>query len=185
MTIKSYDIQELYCPVDNLIIKFNNKLLPILSNYLNESDIYCISILFTFLSGVYIKNDIKILPGIFFFLGYFFNILYIHYLQEYKNQKYIKNNIFDLISYIYILTTLYKKNHNVFIIVFILMILNICNWGCKNIYIKTKYPDTYEIPLFNDLCGNLCPFFKNPYIHLNKFGDGSLSLIISIYLAYI
>ena len=65
------------------------------------------------------------------------------------------------------------------------MILNICNWGCKVTYIKSKYPDTYEIPLFNELCKYMCPLFKNPYIHLDKFGDGSLSLIISIYLAYI
>jgi len=184
-TLNYYDIKELHCPVDCFIINISNEILPIISKYMNESDIYCISLLFSFLSGVFIKNNIKILPGIFFFLGYVFNMFYSHYIQKYKKQTHIDNYIFSLITYIYILIILYKKNQYAFIIVFLLMIPIICNWGCQIKYIKYKYPDIYHVPIFNDMCRILCPYFKNDYRYFNIFGDGSLSLIISLYLVYI
>ena len=182
---KYYDITELNCPIDNFIIDLSNKVLPFISKYLNESDIYCISLLFSFLSGFFIKNKIKILPGIFFFLGYIFKIFYSHYIQKYKKQTHIDNHIFTLIAYIYLLIIIYQKNNYMFIIVFILMVPIICNWACEIDYIKSKYPKLYHIPLFNDKCSILCPYFKNYYKYSKIFGDGSLTLIISIYLAYI
>lgn len=65
-----YDIKEIHCPVDMFMINLSKKILPLLS-FFNESDIYCISLLFTFLSGYTINNKIKILPGVFFFFKLF------------------------------------------------------------------------------------------------------------------
>ena len=180
-----YDIKEIHCQVDTFIINASNKILSHVYKYLNESDIYCISLLFGFLSGYTINKKIKILPGVFFFLSYFFNTLYINYIQKYKKQTYIYSNFFNLLSYIFILITLYNRNYYAFVIVFLLMIPTICNWGCKIKYIKTKYPETYDIPIFDDMCKILCPFFKTSHKLYSIFGNGSLLFIISIYLAYL
>jgi len=187
-----YDIKGIHCPIDTFIINVTNSILPCISRFLNESEIYCISLLFGFLSS-YTINNIKILPGLFFFLSYFFNLLYINYIQKYKKESFIPNNFFNIIIYICILIKLYKKNYYAFVIVFILMVPTISNWGCQIKYIKTNYPDTYDIPIFNDMCKILCPFFKeNENKHKYKqsifptiFGNGSLTLIISIYLVYL
>jgi len=180
-----YNIQEIHCPVDLFVINLTTSLLPYVYKYLNESDIYCISFLFGFLSGYTINNNIKILPGLFFFLSYFFNILYINYIQKYKKQDYTQSNFSNLLIYLFILIRLYQRNHYAFIVIFILMIPTISNWGCQIKYIKTNYPDTYDIPIFNEMCKILCPFFKPNQKKYNIFGNGSLTLIISIYLAYL
>jgi hypothetical protein len=187
-----YDIKGIHCPIDTFIINVTNSILPCISTFLNESEIYCISLLFGFLSS-YTINNIKILPGLFFFLSYFFNLLYINYIQKYKKESFIPNNFFNIIIYICILIKLYKKNYYAFVIVFILMVPTISNWGCHIKYIKINYPDSYDIPIFNDMCKILCPFFKeNENKHKYKqsifptiFGNGSLTLIISIYLVYL
>jgi len=185
-----YDIKNIHCPIDTFFINSTNILIPYISTFLNESEIYCISLLFGFLSGYTIDIKIKVLPGLFFFLSYFFNILYINYIQKYKKESYIPNNFFNFVIYIFILIIIFKKNYYAFIIVSILMIPTIYNWGCQIKYIKTNYPDTYDIPIFNDMCKIFCPFFKenNKYeqsIFPTVFGNGSLTLIISIYLAYL
>lgn len=178
-----YEIKEIHCPVDNFITKISKILLPKISN-LDDSKIYCISLLFGILCSYTIKNKIKLLPGIFFFLSYLFNNLYNYYIYVYKKQTYINNYLFNLIIYLYILYILYERNYFAFITVFILMIPTICNWGCKIKYIRTNYPDTYDIPIFNDMCQIFCPFFKTTYQKYNIFGNGTLILIISIYLAF-
>lgn len=179
-----YEIKEIHCPVDNFIINLSKLILTKISLKLDNSEIYCISLFFGFLSGFAINNKIKILPGIFFFLSYLFNNLY-NYNKVYKKQTYINNYLFVLISYFYILYTLYQRNYYAFVIIFILMVPTICNWGCQIKYIKTNYPDTYDIPIFNDMCKILCPFFKMYHKKYNIFGNGSLMLIISIYLTYL
>lgn len=188
----SYSIKEIHCPIDTFIINLTNLILPCISTFLNESEIYCISLLFGFLSS-YTINKIKIVPGLFFFLSYFFNLLYINYIQKYKKESFIPNNFFCIIIYISILIKLYRKNYYAFVTVFILISLTMSNWGCQIKYIKTNYPDNYDIPIFNNMCKILCPFFKEneneqkyrESIFPNIFGNGSLTLIISIYLAYL
>jgi hypothetical protein len=180
-----YDIKEIHCPVDYYIIKLSESLVPKISSYLNDSEIYCISLLFGFLSGYSIGKRIKILPGLFFMLSYAFNIVYNYHVQKYKKQSYMNNYLFTLFTYIYILYTLYNRNKYAFIIVSILIIPTICNWGCQIKYIKSKYPDSFDIPIFNEMCKILCPFYKEQHKRYNIFGNGSLMLLISIYLAYL
>ena len=67
------------------------------------------------------------------------------------------------------------------------MIPIICNWGCQVKYIK-KYNKNVKLPQFNDLCGLLCPFldkFENIYKNDKLIGNGTLILLISIYLIFI
>lgn len=183
--MRYYDIKEIHCNVDTFLLNITNSLLPHFYKYSNESNIYCISLLFSFLSSYTLFKKIKILPGLFFFTSYFFNILYHNYIQKYKKQTHIHNNFLILISYIYILILLYNRTDYAFIIIFFLLIPTICNWGCQIKYIKKNYPGTHDVPIFNDMCKILCPFFENNHKIYNIFGNGSLMLIVSIILAYL
>lgn len=175
-----FNIKNIHCPVDIFLIEISKKILE--NNYIKNQNIYYyLSLIFGILSGFLIKK-IKLLPGVFFFLSYFFNTLYSTYIKKYK-LRHVDNNLSNLITYMFILKKLYNINQYAFIIIFTLMIPTICNWGCQVQYIKKNYPEMYEIPIFNNMCEILCPLVK---LHkCNIFGNGSLILLISVYLAYL
>jgi|LakMenEpi03Aug12_release.lakeMendotaPanAssembly.Ray.scaffolds.fasta_scaffold210157_2 hypothetical protein len=178
-----YDIKEIHCPVDLFLINISKQILPYITSKFKDSDIFSLSFILKILSGYTLKLKIKIIPGILFFLSYFLKILYQYYIQKNKKNTHIDNYIYTIVAYAFILHTLYKKNYYVFIIVFILIIPTICNMGCKMKYLKKSYPDSmYNYPMFNDMCTILCPKYIKKH---NIFGDGSLVLIISIYLSII
>ena len=177
-----FNIKNIHCSVDKYLFELSEKIIE-KGFFVNNDYIYYLSFLCSIISGYLIKKKVKILPGIFFFLSYFLNILYSNYIKKYK-KTHVDNNLLILLTYIFILKTLYNKNYYAFIIVFILIIPTICNWGCQIQYIKLKYPEMYDIPIFNDMCEILCPIV-NSYKKNIIFGNGSLILIISIYLAYL
>lgn len=189
-----FEIKEIHCCIDNVLFNCSKKILSNVSKYLNESDIYTISLLLTlsipyfiYLNDTYNILILKLIPGLLFFLSYFMNILYHVYIQTYKLPEHINNNFWTLVTYILILKLIYKKNRTIFTLIFILMIPIICNWGCQVKYIK-KYNKNVKLPQFNDLCDLLCPFldkFENIYKNDKLIGNGTLILLISIYLIFI
>jgi hypothetical protein len=189
-----FEIKEIHCYIDNVLFNYSKKILSNVSKYLNDSDIYTVSLLLTLAIPYFIYlNDkyniliLKLIPGLLFFLSYFMNILYHVYIQTYKLQDHINNNFWTLVTYILILKLIYKKNRIIFTLIFILMIPIICNWGCQIKYIK-QYNKNIKAPLFNELCSLMCPFsdkLENIYKNNKLIGNGTLILLISIYLIFI
>jgi hypothetical protein len=183
-----FEMKEIHCVVDNLVFKVCKNILPHVSKYLSESDLNVISTIINFIIGYCINMNIKIIPGILFFISYFINVLHHFHVQKIQ-EKYIIDNIWNIISYIFILNTIYKKDIKTFIIIFTLFVPTIFNWGCQIKYIKKKYPEyNKEISIFNETCSILCPFSKQIYDGIYndlKIGNGTLTLIISIYLMFL
>lgn len=177
-------------PIDIYISNSIYKILPFLIKHkISSTHIYIISFIFSFITTFLIEKNIKYIPGISLALSYYFNVMYFIYV-EYKKNKDIniisfQETTLNIFTVIFLLNSLYKKDLHKYIVVTVLFIGLLCNFGCQIQYFKQKYPNE-KIPfIFSKILSLTCLLgscdgdFKSKNIKispvLNKYSDNILS----------
>lgn len=225
--------ENIHSPIDIHISKSIYKILPfVIECKITKYHIYLISLFFSFITSFLIDKNIKYIPGITLMLSYYFNVMYFIYIEhdqigEDENIISVQETTLNIITVLFLLYSLHKKNIHGYIIVTILSIGLLCNFGCQIQYFKQKYPNK-KLPfiftkLFNITCplGTCSKYLKfeeksnglkmyNSYtdkkptniktkleqiyrnieniknkIHTKYMGQGTIFLVISLYLAFI
>lgn len=155
--------ENIHSPIDIYISKSIYKILPyVIEQKITENHIYFISLILSFITSFLIEKNIKYIPGITLMLSYYFNVMYFIYI-EYKrtdedaNIISVQETTLNIITVSFIMYSLYKKNIHGYIIVTILSIGLLCNFGCQIQYFKQKYPDKKLPFIFTKIFTVTCP----------------------------
>jgi len=192
--IKSYNHrldENIHSPIDVYIAKSIYRIFPyIVKNNINSSQIYLVSLILSIITYILVNKNIKYIPGITFMLSYYFNTMYFIHV-EYNSNKDIniisfRETIFNVITVIFLLNSLYSKDLHKYIVVTILFIGLLCNLGCQIQYFKKEYPEERIPFIFSKLFSLTCPLgtCSNNLSNLNNNRfiskkEGAISHIIS------
>ena len=188
--------ENIHGPVDIYISSSIYKILPfIVKHKISSTHIYIVSLIFSFLTTFLIEKNIKYIPGISLMLSYYFNVMYFIYVEYEKNKDIniisFQETTLNIFTIMFLLNSLYKKDLHKYIIVTILFIGLLCNFGCQIQYFKQKYPHEKTPFIFSKILGLTCPLgsceetFKSQNIKippmLNKYSDNILSFERTIF----
>ena len=174
--------ETIHSPIDIYISKSIYNILPFFIKYkITEKHIYLLSLIFSFITSFLIRKKIKYIPGITLMLSYYLNVMYFMYIEynrtdEDVNIISVQETILNIITVSFILYSLYKKNIHSYIIVTILYIGLLCNFGCQIQYFKQKYPNKKLPFIFTKIFSLTCPMetcsknlnFENNSIKFNS-----------------
>lgn len=155
--------ENIHSPIDIYISKSIYKILPfVIERKITEYHIYLISLIFGFITSFLIEKNIKYIPGITLMLSYYFNVMYFIYTEHNRTDEdvniiSVQETTLNIFTVSFILYSLYKKNIHSYIIVTILSIGLLCNFGCQIQYFKQKYPDKKLPFIFTKIFSTTCP----------------------------